>query len=101
MEKSLMSFKSFIVNTFTTLGKLVYTAVTHAQTKGLTDDLLHTALVWVKVMAHKNMESMDNREKREWVVGILVAKGIPESVARLATELAVHLAKAELETIGT
>lgn len=67
-----------------------------AEKLGLTDELVKIALGWVKVADEKYV---DNAEKREWVVGILKAKGIPESIARLAVELAVRAFKSELDKL--
>ena len=57
------------------------------------EETLALALVWVRVAATKYV---DNAQRREWVVGILVAKKIPEAIARLAVEIAVQLYKKEV-----
>lgn len=72
---------------------LLKRALNAAVESGLTDEVVHTAYQWAKVAANK---FVDNAEKREFVVRMLVAKGVPESLARLATELGVRLLKAEL-----
>ena len=87
-----MSFLSF----FKKVSTIVSYALGHASTKGLTDDIVHLALEWVKVAATKEL---DNDSRREFVVKLLTNRGIPESVARLATELAVQLAKRELAKV--
>ena len=58
------------------------------------EETLALALVWVRVAATK---FVDNTERREWVVALLRGKGIPESIARLAVELAVRVFKKELD----
>ena len=68
-------------------------AFSYAKDNGLTDDLVQLALKWVREASKKSVE---NPEKREWVVEILKAKGIPESVARIAVELAYQLYKKEI-----
>jgi hypothetical protein len=84
-----MSIKSF----FTGLGKLLRKAANLAVEVGISDELLDLALSWVRVAS---TSFTDNAERREFVVKMLTSKGIPESVARLAVELAVQLFKAEL-----
>lgn len=81
---------------FSSFGKLVWAGLKSAKVKGLTDEVLKQALLYVKVAATK---FTDNTEKREWVVGILVSKGIPESIARLAIELAYQGLRSEIEKI--
>ena len=56
-------------------------------------DVLQMAVAWARVAAEK---FTDNAKRREFVVQMLMARGIPESVARLAVELAVQLTKREL-----
>ena len=88
-----MSFRSIFGDIFTGIGSLVFQAFKAANVHGLTDDVVHLALQWAKVAAGKGL---DNDTARAFVLRILVERGIPESVARLALELAVHLLKAEL-----
>lgn len=38
----------------------------------------------------------DNSDRREWVVQALIAEHVPESVARLAVELAVNFLKKQV-----
>jgi hypothetical protein len=76
---------------------LINRATTVAGANGLTDDVTRLALQWVKVAAGKQL---DNAQKREFVVQILMGKHVPESVARLAVELAVQVMKRELKKIG-
>ena len=78
------------------VGTVIRNALGVAAGRGLTDALVKEALSWVKVAAGKEL---DNSARREFVVAILVAKGIPESVARLAVELAVQIAKHELTKV--
>ena len=72
------------------VGKLVGKAFGLASKAGLTDKTVQDALVFVKLAAVK---LVDNAERREWVVKMLTSKGVPENVARIATELAVRLFK--------
>lgn len=75
------------------LGGLVKKAFGFAKANGLTDDLVQLSYKWVKKAAAL---SIDKPEKREFVVKALVAKGVPESVARIATELAYQIWKKEV-----
>jgi len=89
-----MSFFSKIGEFF---GGLIKKAFNVATSSGLTDELVAKALVWVKAAAVK---FVDNAAKREWAVAQLVKAKIPESIARLAVELAVQLFKKELDDLG-
>ena len=63
-----------------------------AKDNGLTDEIVQLALGYVKRAA---TDFTDNTQRREWVVGLLMAKGVPESLARFAVEAAVQLIKRE------
>lgn len=93
-----MSFLGSIGSFFKKVGKLIGSAFLAAGGRGLTDSVVALALIFVKEAAGK---FTDNTEKREYVVAILVKRGIPESIARLAVELAVSLFKKEIEKIPT
>ena len=58
----------------------------------ISDDLLKMAMDWARVAVEKGLT---NETSREFVVKMLMARGISESVARLTTELAVQLLKHE------
>ena len=88
-----MSFRSVFGHLFTGIGTVVFQAFKAAGVRGLTDEVVQLALAWARVAARKGL---DNDAARALVLRMLVEKGIPESVARLALELAVHLLKAEL-----
>lgn len=80
---------------FSGLGKLLHKALTSAFVDGLTDEVIHAAYEYAKVAANK---LVDNTEKREFVVKLLVAKfGVGENIARIAVELGVRLMKEELK----
>lgn len=81
---------------FTKVGKLIWGALDAAGVRGLNDEVVALALIWVKEAAKT---ALDNAERREWVVRQLVAKRVPESIARLAIELAVQLLKADLKQV--
>jgi hypothetical protein len=81
---------------FKNLGKLVKKGIQGASSFGLTDEILGTALIWVRV-ASKKYEKND--EKREFVVEILKKGGVPEVVARLAVELAVIIFKRDVKNV--
>lgn len=74
------------------LGTRLKRALDYAHDQGLTDELIAVALKWVKVAADK---FVDKAERREYVVQILIHRGVPESLARLIVELAVQIYKEE------
>jgi hypothetical protein len=79
------------------IGALLKKAFKLAVEVGVTDELIDLALKWARVAESK---FVDNAEKREFVVKMLVAKtGVPESIARLAVELAMRLLKKELQKL--
>lgn len=88
-----MGFFGSIGSFFKKVGKLTGKAFLAAGGRGLTDEIVQVALTWVKMAATK---TLDNTGKREFVVDILVSRGVPESIARIAVELAVQLFKKEL-----
>ena len=59
----------------------------------VSDDILKMAVDWARVAVEKGLT---NETSREFVVKMLMARGISESVARLTTELAVQLLKREV-----
>lgn len=91
-----MSILSKIGNIFKSLGGIIVSALKSAAVNGLTDSIVEEAKKWAKVAAGKEL---DNAAKREFVVKILTSKGIPESISRLAVELAVQALKAELKKV--
>ena len=77
------------------IGSLLMQAFKLADEVGITDELLDLAIKWAKVAEEK---FVDNTARREFVVKMLVTKAkVPESVARLAVELAVRLLKKQLD----
>lgn len=91
-----MSVFTKIGRWFAKAGSLIWHALEAAGIRGLSDEVVALALIWVKEAVKTGL---DNTAKREWVVGQLVAKHVPESIARLAVELAVQAAKKELEKV--
>jgi hypothetical protein len=83
--------KNFLKNLLLQIGDYVRQALQGAEARGL-KDAVATALRYVKEAA---LLFTDNDERREWVVNRLVERGVPESVARLAVELAVQIWKRE------
>ncbi len=81
------------------LGKTLLAALGHATLNGLKDEVLDAAKEWVKVAA--NTEFLDNGARREFVVKVLREKFpfVPESIVRLAVELAVQAVKKEMEKL--
>lgn len=88
-----MGFLSF----FKGAGKLVGKGFSIATGKGLKDEIVQLALLWVRVADKKYIT---NPEKRAFVLQILINKGIPESIARIAIEFAVNIFHEELEKLA-
>lgn len=86
---------SFLKRVFSWVKAKIRAEFTDANLRELTDEAVHIALVWIRVAATKYA---DNVQKREWVVSILVARGFPESVARLSVELAYQIFKQKFES---
>lgn len=72
------------------IGSFAKRAFGIAQERGLTDDMVKLAL---ELVQQAQTQFADSAAKREWVVSALQAAGLPESIARLAVELAVQLWK--------
>ena len=81
-----------MIRIFTGLGKFLAGSLNLLQ-EIVSDDLLHMAVDWARVAVEKGLT---NETSREFVVKMLMARGISESVARLTTELAVQLLKREV-----
>ena len=64
---------------------------------GLTQEVIQLALPLVRQAATK---VMSDQARREWVVNALIAQHVPESVARVAVELAYNLYQAEITKVG-
>ena len=78
---------------FKGLGKFLGKAFHIAQSLGLDDDLIRLALPYVR---QANAKFVDNNERREWCVNVLKAMKVPQSIARIAVELAFQLYKKEI-----
>ena len=81
---------NWFVSFWKKLGGLLKAGLKFAVERGLTDEIVKIALALVKIAGNK---FVDNTERREFVVAALVKKGIPESIARIAVEIAVQLWK--------
>jgi hypothetical protein len=84
-EGDTMSFLGF----FKRLGQWLKAALRIVE-QVVPDEYIKMALDWVRIAAERELS---NDERREFVVKMLTSRGIPESIARLATELAVQLFK--------
>lgn len=82
-----------ILKWFGRIGEAIAIALRFAESRGLTDDLVDLALKHV-MKAQTDFETNDAR--RAYVLSQLVLKDIPESVARLALEMAVALYKGKV-----
>ena len=88
-----MSFLSFLAP----LGAFLTKAFKYAKESGLTDELVQIALPFVR---EANRKFVDNNKRREWVVAVIVQRGVPESIARLVAELAFQIYRKELTKVG-
>ena len=86
-----MNVLKAIGRVFVGIGKGILAALRFAEKHGLTDELIDLALQHV-IGAQAQFTSTD--ERREYVVGKLKGPFVPESVARLAVEIAVQRYKA-------
>ena len=75
---------------FVAIGKALVRVFKVAEERGLTEDIVNHAEAPV---GEAQKQFNDNDTKREWAVAALVAAKVPESIARLAVELAVQLFK--------
>lgn len=92
-----MSIFGSIGSFFKKIGVGIGHAFVAAGGRGLTDDVLAVAVSLVRSYIGS---SLDNTQKREAVVRLLMSRvHIPESIARLAVELAVQTVKAELAKV--
>lgn len=82
-----------ILRVFQRLGTLIAKALRFAESRGLTDDLVDLALTHV-LKASDFFQT--NEHRRAYVLAALRAQGVPESVARLALEMAVALYKGKV-----
>lgn len=78
---------------FVRIGKVMLAGLRFAEAKGLTDDLVDMAL---RLVTQAQAQFPDTEDRRDWVVDRLVAHRVPESVARLALELAVQAYKKQV-----
>jgi DNA-directed RNA polymerase specialized sigma24 family protein len=79
-----------LLSFFRRFGGWIKKAFRLAEDRGLNDSLIQEALEYVQEAVGR----FDTTAKRRtWVIGILTKKGLPESIARLALELAVQLFK--------
>ena len=87
---------SFLGKFFKGFGKLISKALQLVQEAGLTDEIVEIALPLIRIASVK---FVDNPARREWVVAALMARRIPEGVARIAVEFAYKIYRRELEEL--
>jgi hypothetical protein len=75
---------------FVSLGKALVRVFKAAEERGLTDDIVTLA---EGLVGEAQRQFNNNATRREWSVSTLIAAKVPESIARLAVELAVQLFK--------
>ena len=80
-----MNIFKAIGRAFVGIGKGILAALRFAEKHGLTDDLVDLALSHV---ATAQVKFITNQERFDYVVGRIQGPFVPESVARLAVELA-------------
>ena len=96
-----MSFWSKIGSIFSTIGhgvesagSLTLTGLKAAQSSGLTDALLNSAVTWVQVA---NNKQMTGPQKQSFVSNVLTSStGASPSITNLAIELALQIVKAKV-----
>ena len=91
-----MSIKSTLGKVFGKIVGLVKQAWNIAEKIGVNDELMAFALKWIKVADTKYV---DNTKRREFVVALLVKKGISESISRLIVEMAFQIYKKNLQKV--
>lgn len=79
-----------LLHLFQSFGRWTLVVLRFARANGLDDELLDLAL---RLVTHAQPNFQTNDERRDYVLGRLKAAGIPESIARLAIELAVQAYK--------
>lgn len=80
-----------------TKGRILNGAFSSSQLSGLDDHTLALALEWSDKARRKYD---DPAQRRAWVLAILEARGVKESIARLALELALQRRKSQRQFIG-
>ena len=88
---------SFLSKIFKPLGVFLAKAFNAARASGLTDELVQIALPFVR---QANAKFVDNAKRREWVVAVLIQRGVPERIARIVVELAYGIYRKELGKAG-
>ena len=78
------------------VGRFVRKAAGYVE-KYVTEENIQQALSLALIAASKFDTT---EERREWVIKTLVARGVPESIARLALELAVQLIKKQAPSVS-
>ena len=86
-------FKKF----FSKVGGLLKKVWSVIEEVGVDDEILQYALDRIR---EADAKYVDNAERREWVVEKLMSTKIPESFARLVTEMAFQLYKKEKNRFG-
>ena len=81
---------------FVAIGKALVAVFKVTQERGLTEDIVTKAEALV---GEAQTQFNDNATKREWAVAALVAAKVPESIARLAVELAVQVFKKKMAQV--
>ena len=88
-----MSIFSALGTMFGKIKSLAQKAWHLAELAGVNDELIAFALKWIRVA---NKKFVDTKERREFVVQLLLNRKIPESVARLVVEMAFQIYKREV-----
>ena len=78
---------------FVAIGKALVKVFKVAEERGLTEDIVNQA---EGLVGEAQRQFNDNATRREWAVAALIAAKVPESIARLAVELAVQVFKSKL-----
>ena len=78
---------------FVAIGKALVRVFKVAEERGLTEDIVNQA---EDLVGEAQRQFNDNTTRREWAVAALIAAKVPESIARLAVELAVQVFKSKV-----
>lgn len=78
---------------FAVIGKALVRVFKVAEERGLTEEIVTQA---EGLVGEAQKQFNDNATRREWAVAALIAAKVPESIARLAVELAVQVFKSKL-----
>ncbi len=93
---SFKSIFSYIGHGFQSAGSLTLTGLKAAQSSGLTDALLNSAVTWVQIADNKQMSGVQKQSFVSNVLTSTTAGSTSPSITNLAIELALQIVKAKV-----